>query len=121
MDVVRNAPETVGELDDVCNVCALAKITKTPVPRVTETQAEEKLERVFTDVMGPFKVESLSRFWFCIVFADQYTKLVFVDFLKAKCEAPASLKKFVLSVGTPRSLDKTMRRSFSRSISTCTV
>ena len=33
-DVVRNAPETVGELDDVCNVCALAKITKTPVPRV---------------------------------------------------------------------------------------
>ena len=32
-DVVRNAPETVGELDDVCNVCALAKITKTPVPR----------------------------------------------------------------------------------------
>ena len=46
-DVVRNAPETVGELDDLCNVCALAKITKTPVPRVAETQAEEKLERVF--------------------------------------------------------------------------
>ena len=48
-----------GELDDVCNVCALAKITKTPVTRVAETQAEEKLEMVFTDVMGPFRVESL--------------------------------------------------------------
>ena len=58
-DVFRNAPETVGELADVCNVCALAKITKTPVPRVAETQAEEKLEGVFTDVMGPFRVESL--------------------------------------------------------------
>ena len=56
-DVVRNAPETMGELDDICNVCALAKITKTPVPRLAETQAEEKLERVFTDVMGPFRVE----------------------------------------------------------------
>ena len=78
-DVVRNAPETVEELDSVCNVCALAKITKTPVPRVAETQAEEKLERVFTDVMGPFRVESLSGFRFCIVFADQYTKFVFVD------------------------------------------
>ena len=33
-DVVRNAPETVGEFDDVCNVCALAKITKTSVPTV---------------------------------------------------------------------------------------
>ena len=52
-DVVRNERETVGELDDVCNVCALAKITKTPVPRVAATHAEEKLERVFTDVMGP--------------------------------------------------------------------
>ena len=95
-DVVRNAPETVGELDDVCNVCALAKITKTPVPRVAEAQAEEKLERVFTDVMGPFRVESLSGFRFCIVFADQYTKFVFVELLKAKSEALASLKKFVL-------------------------
>ena len=103
-DVVRNAPETVGELDDEYNVCALAKITKTLVPRVAETQAEEKLERVFTDVMGPFRVESLSEFRFCIVFADQYTKFVFVDLLKAKSEALASLKKFVLSVGTPKKL-----------------
>ena len=50
-DVVTNAPKTVGELNYVCNVCALAKITKTPVPRVVEIQAEDMLERVFTDVM----------------------------------------------------------------------
>ena len=85
-------------------MCALAKITKTPVPRVAETQAEEKLERVLTDVMGPFRVESLSGFRFCIVFADQYTKFVFVDLLKAKSEALASLKKFIFSVGTPKKL-----------------
>ena len=53
-DDVRNAPERVGELDDVCNVCPLAKNTKTPVPRVAEIQAEEKLERLFIDVIGPF-------------------------------------------------------------------
>ena len=110
-DVVRNAPETVGELDDVCNVCALAKITKTPVPRVAETPAE-KLERVFTDVMGPFRVESLSGFRFCIVFADQYTKFVFADLLKAMSEALASLKKFVLSVGTPKKLRQDNAKEF---------
>ena len=55
-DVVKNASETVGELDDVCNVCAWAKITETLVPKVAETQAEERLERMFTDVMGPFRV-----------------------------------------------------------------
>ena len=51
-DVVREASNPVEELGDVCNVCALATITKTPVPRVAVTQAEENLERVFTDVMG---------------------------------------------------------------------
>ena len=111
-DVVRNAQETVGEPDDVCNVCALANITKTPVPRVAETHAEEKLERVFTDVMGPFRIESLSGFRFCIVFADQYTKFVFVELLKAKSEALASLKKFVLSVGTPKKLRQDNAKEF---------
>ena len=76
---------------------------------MAETQAEEMLERVFTDVMGPFRVESQSGFRFCIVFADQYTKIVFVDLLEAKSEALVSLKKFVLSVVTPKKLrqDKT--------------
>ena len=102
-DVVKNAPETLWKLEEVCNVCALAKITKTPVPRVAETQAEEKLERVLRDVIGLFKVESLSGFRFCTVFADQYTKFMFVDLLKAKSEALASLKNFVLCAGRPRS------------------
>ena len=65
-DVVRNAPETVAELDDLYKVCALAEITKTPVPSAAESQAEEKLERVFRDVRGPFRVESLSGFQFGI-------------------------------------------------------
>ena len=65
--MARNASETVGKLDDVCNVCALDKITKTPVPRAAEIQAEENMESVFTDVMGPFRVESLSVFRFTIV------------------------------------------------------
>ena len=100
------------ELDDVCNVCALAKIKKVPVPRMAETQAEEKLERVFTDLMGTFRVESLSGLQFCIVFADQYTKFVFVDLLNAKNEALTSLKKFVLSVGTPKKLRQDNAKEF---------
>ena len=93
-------------------VCALAKIIKTLVPRVAETQAEEKLERVITDVMGPFRVESLSGFRFCIVFADQYTKFDFVGLLKAKSEGLASPKKFVLSVGTPKKLRQDNAKEF---------
>ena len=111
-DVVKNAPEIVELLDNVCNKCALAKITRTTVPRVAETQAEEKLERVLTDVMGPFRVESLSGFGFCILFADQYKKFVFVVWLKANGEALASLKKFVLSLGTPKKLRQIKAKEF---------
>ena len=64
-NVARNAPETLWELYDVCNLCALAKITKTPVPRVAETQAKEKLERVFTDVMVLFRVLVRVQFLHC--------------------------------------------------------
>ena len=61
---------------------------------------------------GPFRVESLSSFEFCNVFADQYLKFVFVDLLKAKSEALASLKKFVLSVGTPKKLRQGNAKEF---------
>ena len=112
LDVVNNATETVGELDDVCNVCALTKITKSPLPRVADTQAEEKLDRVFRDVVGFFRVQILSGFRFCIVFADQYTKFVVVDLLKIKSEALASLKNFVLIVGTPKKLRQDNAKEF---------
>ena len=120
-DVVRNALETVGELDDVCNVCALAKTTNYPVTMVAETQAEEKLEKVFTVVMGLFRVESLSGFRFCNVFADQYKKFVFVDLLKAKSEHWPAWRSLFSVRRRPRGWDKTMRRSFSQSSSRYTV
>ena len=80
--------------------------------RIVQDHKEEKLERIFTDVMVPFKVESLLGFRFCIVFADQYTKIVFVDLLKAKSEALASLNKFVLSVGTSKKLRQYNAKEF---------
>ena len=92
--MVINALETVGKLDGKCSLCALAKIIKTPVLRVAEIQAEEKLESVFRDVILPFTVESLSGFQFGIVFAYQYAKIVYVDMFKAKSETLAGLKKF---------------------------
>ena len=46
------------------------------------------------------------------MFADQYTKFVFVDLLKAKSEALASLKKCVLSVGTPKKLRQDNAKEF---------
>ena len=63
-------------------------------------------------MMGSFRVESLTGFQFCIVFAAQYTKFVFVDLHKAKSEALYHLKKFALSVGTTRKLRQDNAKEF---------
>ena len=111
-NVVINALKTVGKLDGVCSLCALAKIIKTPVTRVAEIQAEEKLESVFREVIVPFTVESLSGFQFGIVFAYQYAKFVFVDLFKANNETLARLKKFFLRVVTPKKLRQANAKEF---------
>ena len=87
-------------------------MTKTPVPRVAETQAEEKLVSVFRDMIGLFTVESLSGLHFCFVFAYQYAKFVFVDLFKAKNETLARLKKFFLRVVTPKKLIQANAKEF---------
>ena len=106
--MARNASETVKNLDDVCNVHALAKVTKTPVARVAETRSEEKLEMVFYCCDKPLIVESLSGFRICIVFADQYTRFLFLDSIKENQEAMAGLKHFVLSMVTLKKLRQLM-------------
>ena len=45
-----------------------------------ESNAKQMPQRLFTDVMRPFIVESMSYFQFCIVFEDQYTNFVFLGF-----------------------------------------
>ena len=108
-DVVRNAPETVGEIDDVCNVCALAKITSTKSGRdPSRRKAGEGVHR--RD--GTFQSRFAVRVPVLHCFADQYTKFVFVGLLKAKIEALSSLKKFVLSVGTPKKLRQDNAKKF---------
>ena len=62
--------------------------------------------RVFTEVMRPLRVESLSELWFFIVFADQYTKFVLVNLRKAEIEALVTLKQLPLIVGTLKKLKR---------------
>ena len=108
-----NAHKTVEELEDLRNVYALSKITKTPVSRLAETQAKDNFESAFTQVMEPFRVESLSAFRLFKVFADMYMKCVFVDLLKTNSEALASFEKFVLIVRTPMKMRQKSQKSFA--------
>ena len=81
-DVKKKALVTSEDLNEVCDVCALGKITKTSVPKKAESQATQKLERVFMDFRGPFSVDSLHESFHCFVKIDQSTNFVLVCFMK---------------------------------------
>ena len=89
-DVARNAPETVGELDDVCNVCALAKITDSSTKSGRDPSRREAGEGVHRRDGN---------------FQSRVT-------VRVPSEALASLKKFVLSVGTPKKLRQDNAKEF---------
>ena len=110
-DVIRNAPETVGN-SMMYAMCVHWPISQRLQYQEWQRPKQKRSWRGCSDVMGPFRVESLSGFRFCIAFADQYTTFVFVDLLKAKSDALASLKKFDLSVGTPKKLRQDNAKEF---------
>ena len=81
-----------------------------------ESHAKEMPQRLFTDVMSPFIVESMSYFQFCIVFEDQYTNFVFLGFfvcVKCATEPLTILEKFIPCVGK----NKTLRQENQTKIS----
>ena len=108
-DVVRNAPETVGN-SMIYATCAHG--LRSQRLQYQEWQRPKQKRR-----WRPFRVESLPGFRFCIVFADQYTKFVFVHCLRQRVKHWPAWKNLFSVWGRPRKWGKTMRRSFSQSSS----
>ena len=58
------------------------------------------LEYVHSDVWGPSPVASLSGKWYYVVFIDDYSRFVWVYFLKEKSEVFATFKSWKAQVET---------------------
>ena len=77
--------------------CALARIRKTPVPKVVEAQAEEKLEKVFTDKMGPFRKNHCHCCQFGLYLQTSTRSFSMWTCFRQKVKQ-SSLKNFVLNI-----------------------
>ena len=87
-----------------CETCALSKIHERPVPREAGSKASKKLERVYTDIMGPIEPASINGYRYAITFIDEFTKYAVVKFMKFKSEALEKLKQYVAEEGVPEKL-----------------
>ena len=98
---------TIGcedDLKEVCETCALGKQSCKLVPKETKNKAQKPLELVYSDILGPFQVPSLSGSRYAISFIDEYSKHSAVKFMSRKSQAFEKFKEYVAEFGAPRRL-----------------
>lgn len=76
--------QSIGE-DGPCVVCAKGKLSRRPF-KSSDTRATELLELVHSDVCGPMRVTSHGGARYFLIFLDDFSKKVFVYFIKSKSE-----------------------------------
>lgn len=84
-----------GKADDVqnCEVCCEGKMHRLPFP-TSETRSTKILELVHSDLMGPMETPSIGKARYILTFLDDFTKKVFVYFLKTKSDVLDIFKDF---------------------------
>ena len=83
-----------------CEPCVLSKLTKATVPKSVESRAGKPLERVFSDVCGPFQA-SLGGCKYVISFIDEFTRFAVLKFMSRKSESLRCFQEYVAEFGVP--------------------
>lgn len=83
------------EIKDPCESCIKGKHFRKPFKmHRTGISTHEKLELIHMDLCGPMPVESWGGSWYYFCLIDDFTRKVFVYFLRQKCEATEVFKEF---------------------------
>lgn len=76
-----------------CETCPLANASVQPFPE-SQNRANEALELIHSDVMGPFSTYSLNKKKYIVTFIDDKTRYAWIDFVEHKSETFEAFKRF---------------------------
>ncbi|GKC64191.1 retrovirus-related pol polyprotein from transposon TNT 1-94 [Tanacetum coccineum] len=93
--LVRGLPKLKFEKDHLCSACAMDKSKKKPYTPKSEDTNQEKLYLLHMDVCGPMRVASINGKKYILVIVDDYSRFIWVKFLRSKDEAPDFIIKFL--------------------------
>ena len=71
---VENTTDEASQASDFCETCVLGKILKKPVPKVSNNKATQKLDRVYSDVIGLVSPSSIGGNRYAISFIEVATQ-----------------------------------------------
>lgn len=81
--MVRGIPN-IKKQDQVCESCVFGKHHRNPFPSGIARRADQPLGLVHTDLCGPMRVTSLGRNRYFLTFIDDYSRKLWIYFLKEK-------------------------------------
>ncbi|KAI3509130.1 hypothetical protein L1887_24156 [Cichorium endivia] len=84
-NLVRGLPN-VDLIKEVCEGCVLGKHTRESFPNESTWRATKPLELVHTDICGPMKTPSFGGNRYILTFIDDFSRKVWVYFIKEKSE-----------------------------------
>ncbi|KAG6528166.1 hypothetical protein ZIOFF_010316 [Zingiber officinale] len=96
-EMVRGLPK-IDQVEEVCETCQLGKQHRDPFPQQATWRAKRQLELVHSDLCGNMPTESLGGSKFFITFIDDFTRKVWIKFLKEKSQAFQAFKDFKVEV-----------------------
>lgn len=86
---LKNYPETIN-----CEVCLKGKMCSTPFSKNSSIKTSAVLELVHSDICGPMRTTSLGGFKYFALFIDDFSRMIFVHFLKKKSDILSEFKIF---------------------------
>ncbi|GJZ36120.1 retrovirus-related pol polyprotein from transposon TNT 1-94, partial [Tanacetum coccineum] len=86
--LVRGLPKLKFEKDHLCSARAMGKSKKKPHKPKSKDTNQEKLYLLHTNLCGPMRVASVNGKKYILVIVDDYSRFIWVKFLRSKDEAP---------------------------------
>ena len=84
------------QFDQNCDGCAIGKQHKHPFSERNESEANDLLELIHSDVCGPMNIDSMGSSRYFVTFIDDYSRYTTVYMIKHKSQVTEKFKEFVL-------------------------
>lgn len=98
--LVKDMEITECKVKLFCDICAQAKMTRLPFPKVSTNKSKSILDLIHSDVCGPMKTTSPSGKRYILTFIDDFSRFTRVFFLRQKSETEAKLREYIEMVKT---------------------
>ena len=79
---------------DFCEPCVIGKMPRKPFTKHVGIKSTRPLELIHTDVCGPMKTKSIGNSLYFVTFIDDFSRYVFLYFIKEKNEVFEKFKEF---------------------------